>query len=146
MNSSVLSMTWANLSCDLKALDAMNNSRRPKTTKSPGHELKPLDSMIISGLWKTWTTLGLTLKALDAMDSSRLWLTWMIVGAQGFRFYEELKAFDDMSHSRSWDQGFKALSCRWCEKLLVVSSRLIILWRTQGYGWHEWLYVVSSKL
>ena len=44
-------MTSATLSCELKALDAMNNS----------------------GLWMTIVTHGRDLRALDATNSSKLW-------------------------------------------------------------------------
>ena len=61
--------------------------------------------------------------------------------AHGFAYYEQLKAMDDISHSRSWVQCFKCYkqlwvvvdmndSELWAQALNVINS--LGLWKTQG--------------
>ena len=87
MKSSGLWMTWATLGCELKALNAINNY----------------------GLRLTWMTLGRELKAHDTMNNLELVLTWMTLGRDS-RYYEQLKAMDDLSYSGSWAQVIDAMN------------------------------------
>ena len=67
---------------------------------------------------------------------------WLdILWAKASRCYEQLRVVDDMNDSTS-----RAKGGGWHEWLWVMSSRLKILWITQGCGWYEWLWVVNSRL
>ena len=70
------------LSRELKALDALNNSR----------------------LWMTWVTPGHEPMALDAMKSSELWMIWMTQDPMSLspsKSCEFLKIVDDVNDSPS---------------------------------------------
>ena len=96
-------------------------------------------------------TLGLELNPLDIMNISGLWLTWMIPG-------HELRGLGSMNYLRllmTWttpDRELRALDlwraqgCGGQEPLFVIISNLWILWTTQGYGWYEQLKFMSLRL
>ena len=71
-----------------------------------GCELRSLDAMNNSGLYMTWAPLAREFKALDAMSTLGLWYmnhfgSW----AQGTKSYELLKIAIDMNDSGSCAQG-----------------------------------------
>ena len=136
-------------SCELRSLDALNNSRLRMVWMIFYHEPMTLNVMNNSGLWMTWTNQGYELKALDvinnsslgmigmtsghelraldAMNNSRLWLickSW----AHGFRCYELLGVVDDMNNLRSYKlKPLGAMNSSWCgwyERFLVMRERL----------------------
>ena len=56
----------------LRALDAINNSRLWMTSATLSCKIKALDFMNSFGLWMTLATLGRDIRALDAMKKSKL--------------------------------------------------------------------------
>ena len=134
--SSRLCMTWTTLSCDLRALDVMNNSR----------------------LWIICSTLGRELKTGDALNSSTLWVIWMtqdpmfsglkiIWAAQGCRWYEwfcvmssrlcttwmtpsrEVTTPDTMNNLRFW-VTWTTSSCELRALKAMKSLELWMIWMT----------------
>ena len=79
-------------------------------------------------------TLGREPKALHAMKNSGLWMTSTTLG-------DELRPLD-MKDFRSWAQAFRC----YAQLRDVEYMKHSELWVALGYGWHEWLLVVSSGL
>ena len=98
-------------------------------------------------------TLSTELKAPNSMKSSGLQILWK---AWSSKFYEKLKAMDDMNDSESWAQGFHYIeqlwpvddmndSKFWVERSKYYKQLRLIddmnhseVW-VEGNRWHEWL-------
>ena len=100
MNNSKLWLTWMTLGHELRALDAINSSGLLMTWGTLGHELKALDGMNSFGLWLTRTTSGCEFRAPDAMNNSELSMKWKTMGHE-----LRIKVVVDMNYSRSWAHG-----------------------------------------
>ena len=117
-------------SCDLRLLDAMNNS----------------------SLRMIWTILGCEPMALNAKNSLGLCMTWMNLDhelrtlvlwtTQGYGLYKEnnygsreLRPFD----------AFESLGVLIIWMILVMCLWLQMPLTTHGCGWHEWLWVMSMN-
>ena len=123
MNNSRLRMIWTILGCAFMTLNAKNSLGLCMTWTNLGHKLMTLNSMKNPGLWMIWTT-------TDPMNSS-LQMLWK---AQGCWLYEWFLIVCPWLQIPCIAHG-----CGWHERLQVVSSRLYMLWTTQGSSWPKWL-------
>ena len=122
-----------------------------------GHELKDLNVMNNSGLWMKWPILGHELRVVDTMNNLGLWMNkrirvmslrpqmlWTphyygsyerlwILWPSASKYYEKLRAKNDMNDSLLWSYSFKCY-----EKL-----RAGMTWRTPGRELRA-LYAMNS--
>ena len=143
-NNSGLWIRWTTLGHELKALHIMKSVGLWLTWTNLGHELRALNAMNNLCMLMTWTTLSHELRSLDSINSSMLWMIHMIMG-------HELKNLDAMNNWGLWmiwmilGHELKALdtmnnSGLWMTKWLrVVCSTAKMLWTPHYCGWYELL-------
>ena len=111
------------------------NNYYSKVFKRVNYKLWNSTFWVVIRLQMLWT------RDLDDMSYSVLW-------NQAFRCHEQLRVLDDMKDSRSHE--LKPLDAMNNSKLWIIwttrdpmSSGLWMVWTTQGFGWYEWLCVMS---